>query len=726
MTRASAATFAVAWLMVGAPQAARAASDDIGAALAQLSQGRVVARNVSLAEVGVREPLVLQAPDAIRELYLPVPANLPISDAALQLDGTYLRADGGRTTMLVSLDGAPVLARGFTQFQGDAAASLGVDGGPRPTGFIRLGLQWSSIINDTICTDQTAIGNVLRIAPTSRLTYRFDPAAITDLRTAWSALPPAPTVALSANQVAPPTYDVSWRTIALLQGENKRPVVRAWPTVGESVDLTGVSVPKALQAVPAFAALAAGGQHKLANPAEVGAWIALASRTAFAPDIVVADDALRTSLKASLDALREQVATASAPAASAFDQWRARTWAPIAEPLAAGEVRLAHLPGQVVIVTGDVAGVAALAAAWRPIDASNRIVVHQLDGAPHAYGDKIALSLLGGEPRTMEVLGRATWDASFDLSTVSGQGKLPGEVVLDVAAAPSASVSGQVASIYFNGMLIGSELLKQNGRVQRITARIPHYALGASNLLRVLFQRPPEDGCRSRLQGYPVAVLPSSHITLESGSLEPNFTGMVARFASQANVIVPNAYLGDAAATLPRVARLANAAGIAPMRGQLTTVADNEAAAPKDTFLAIDVPLRDESGRAVLSKDRLTLTTASDKLLADVSGLTNLGIVQVAKAGSATGVVYRTVGPVAPVLPATLRLSRGDVAVVASDGVARVFDTQHPGEVLPSDEDRPHVLKSFWSWAGPGVVVLLFLILLAVAAYARRRCGSKS
>lgn len=723
MTRASAATFAVALLVAGGAQAA---PDDLGAALAQLSQGRVVARSLSLADVGVREPLVLQAPDAIRELYLPVPANLPISDATLQLDGGYMRADGGRTTMLVSLDGAPVLARGFTQFQGDAAASLGVDGGPRPTGFVRLGLQWSSIINDTICTDQTAIGNVLRIAPTSRLTYRFDPASVKDLRTAWSALPTAPTVALSANKVGAPAYDVSWRTIALLQAENKRPAVRAWPVAGDTVDLTGVSVPKALQAVPAFAALAAGGQRKLASPAEAGAFALLASRSAFAPDIVVADNALREGLKTSLDALRAQVAAVSAPAAAAFDQWRVQTWAPITEPLTAGEVRLAHLPGQVVIVTGDVGGVAALAAAWRPIDTSNRVVVHQLEGAPHAYGDKVALSLLGGEPRTMEVLGRATWDANFDLSTVSGQGKLPGEVVLDIAAAPSASVGGQVASIYFNGMLIGSELLKQDGRVQRITARIPRYALGASNLLRVLFQRPPEDGCRARLQGYPVAVLPSSHVTLETASLDPDFTGMVARFASQANVMVPTAYLGDAAATLPRVARLANAAGIAPTRSQFIAVADNEAAAPKDTFLAIDVPLRDETGRAVLSKDRLTLTTTSDKLLADVSGLTNLGIVQVAKAGSASGVVYRTVGPVAPVLPATLRLSRGDVAVVASDGIARVFDTLHPGEVLPSDGDRPRLTKSFWSWAGPGIVVVVFLILLAVAGFARRRRQSKS
>lgn len=725
MTRSSVVMSAVALLALSGTQT-QAAPDDLGAAFAQLSKGRTVARSVSLAEVGVREPLALQAPDAIRELYLPVPANLPISDATLQLDGSYLRADGGRTTMLVSLDGAPVLARGFTQFQGDATASLGVDGGPRPSGFVRLGLQWSSIINDTVCTDQTAIGNVLRVAPTSRLTYRFDPAAVTDLRTAWSALPPAPTVALSANKVGAPAYDVSWRTIALLQGENKRPVVRAWPVVGDTVDLSGVSVPKALQAVPAIAALAAGGQHKLADAAEVGALVLLAPRTAFAPDIVVADDALRADLKTSLDALRAQVATVSAPAGAAFDQWRAQTWAPIAEPLGAGEVRLAHLPGQVLIVAGDVGGVAALAAAWRPINASNRIVVHQLEGAPHAYGDKIALSLLGGEPRTMEVLGRATWDANFDLSTVSGQGKLPGEVVLDIAAAPSASVGGQVASIYFNGMLIGSELLNQNGRVQRVTARIPRYALGASNLLRVLFQRPPEDGCRARLQGYPVAVLPSSHVTLETASLDPDFTGMVARFASQANVMVPAAYLGDAAATLPRVARLANAAGIAPTRSQLTAVADNEAAAPKDTFLAIDVALRDETGRAALSKDRLTLTTASDKLLADVSGLTSLGIVQVAKAGSATGVVYRTVGPVALELPATLRLSRGDVAVVASDGIARVFDTLHPGEVLPSDDDRPRVAKGFWSWAIPGIVVVVFLILLAVAGYARRRRQSKS
>mgnify|MGYP003348390199 CR=1 FL=1 len=64
-----------------------------------------------------------------------------------------------------------------------------------------------------------------------------------------------------------------------------------------------------------------------------------------------------------LDALRAQVAAVSTSGAEAFDQWRAQTWAPITEPLAAGEVRLAHLPGQVVIVTGDVGGVAALAAA---------------------------------------------------------------------------------------------------------------------------------------------------------------------------------------------------------------------------------------------------------------------------------------------------------------------------------------------------------------------------
>ncbi len=687
-------------------------------------------RNVSLADLGMRDPVALHAPDARQELYLPVPVNVPISNATFQFDGTFLHADGGRTTMLLSLDGAPVLARALTQPQGDAAASVGVDGAARPSGFVRVGLGWSSVINDNVCADQTAIGNVLRIGPTSRLTYSFDPAAIKDLRTAWSALPQTPVVMTGARGVAAPAFDAGWRAEAQLQREGKTPVTRAWPVAGDTVDLSGVTVPDALRAVPAFAALATGGLHKLASPAEAGALVALAPHAGFAPDVIVADDHLRDSLKTELDALRAEVGAAaggaSSSTAAAFDAWRTRSIGPIAEPLAAGEVRLAHLAGQVAIVVGDNDGVAVLARAWRAIDVSDRLVVHQIDRTQNADVDAISLSALGGQPRTLNVLGRATWDANFDLGTVSGNGKLPSSIVLDVSAMPTLNGAGQTAAIYFNDVLIGAQLLNTNGKPQRITAHVPHYALASNNLLHVVFERQPEGGCQARSEGQPIAVLPTSKLQLDKADLEDNFAGMAARFATNATLIVPSAYLDDTTLSLARVARLANAAGIVPSRTTLSVAPNGEAVAPKDPFLAADVAVKGETSHAMLSQDRMTLTDASGKTLADVSGLKNLALIDVVRADGAAGIVYRATGETAPVLPASMQLTPGDVAVVDASGVAKRFDTLHPGEVLQLDNGVSWFAQNGWRWGIPAALVALFLVLLLAASIARRRHRNKT
>ncbi len=62
-------------------------------------------RTVTLSQLGLLQDVALNAPETVREFYLPVPADIPISDATLQLDGGYVRGDGGRVTMLLSLDG---------------------------------------------------------------------------------------------------------------------------------------------------------------------------------------------------------------------------------------------------------------------------------------------------------------------------------------------------------------------------------------------------------------------------------------------------------------------------------------------------------------------------------------------------------------------------------------------------------------------------------------------
>jgi hypothetical protein len=424
--------------------------------------------------------------------------------------------------------------------------------------------------------------------------------------------------------------------------------------------------------------------------------------------------------------LRDQVVSTAPNAVQAFDAWRARAMDPIAKRLAPGEVRLAHLGGQTAIVVGDNDGVAVLARAWLPVDVSSRLVVHEIDRSPNTHSDQIALALLGGEPRTLDVKGRATWDANFDLGAASGNGKLPGDVVLDVAASPTGNGSAQTASIYFNDVLIGSQLLNANGKPQRITAHIPHYTLAPSNLLRVMFQRQPDGGCTARDPGHPIAVLPSSHLTLVEAKVDDDFTGMVARFASAATVIVPAAYLNDAPHVLARVASLANATGIAPTRAELSVAADGQPVAPKDAFLAADVALNSEHGVARLASDRLSLTDASGRMLADVSGLNRVGVIETVKAGDVSGVVYRTVGDTPPIIPASLALTRGDVAIVDGSGVLRQFDTRHPGEVPDTSDVNGPMVLDWLRWGVPAVLVALFVVLLLVARIARRRNQDKS
>lgn len=696
-----------------------AAGSGIVDALRHLGEHRAIVRTVALADLGVREPLVLTAPDSRQELYVPVPAGVPIDGATLQIDGGFQHADGGRVTMLVSLDGAPVQARSFGEQQGSAQTSIGVDGAPRPSGFVRVGLQWSSVIDEHLCTDQTAIGNVLRIAPSSRLTYRFDPDAIGDIRAAWSALPAAPAVAISAQGIGETAYDTAWRVQALMEREGRRPITRTWPALGQTVEVDAAEVPAALRAIPAFAALAGGGSISLADAATVGAALALQPR-GIAPDVIVADDAMRRQTNLALDALRAQIAAVSPSGALAFDAWRKRAFDPITTPLAAGEIRVAHLPGQAAIVVGDPVAAQALVRDWRPIGVADRYVVHRLDNALAPDIDRIALASLGGEPRTLDVLGRATWDASFDLAAVAASGKLPDDVVLDLAAAPTPHGDSDLASIYFNGVLIGSRLLREDGKPDRIIAHVPRYALAPTNVLRVVLQRRPDGGCEARSPGYPVAILPTSHLTLAQAGDDDDFIGMQSKFATASNVLVPADYLDDAARSLPRLASLANVAGLATSRATLSIVKRGATAEPNGPFLAVDVALQEKDARAQWSSDRLKLVDGSGRVYADVSGLSNLAVIDVAHANGTAGMAYRSLGQVAPLLPATLRLSRGDVALVASDGVARLFDSRHPGEVV-TDSTRADAFSRRLPWLVAAAIVALLVALVVIAAIERRR-----
>jgi hypothetical protein len=739
-----------AMLATAAPLAAQdTAGGDVAAALAALVNDRQVTRTVTLRELGFDRPDVLASMDARREIYLPVPAGIPIDDAALDFDARYLRAVPGRSTLLMSFDGFPVSARAFTNEAGDASLSIGVDGEPRPSGFLQLGLAWSSQVSVDACEDERQIANALAIGPDTRFTYAFDGAAVRDLATAWTALPGRPVVLVAGRTLDERSYDAAWRIGVALARAGKPPRFAALPAKGDTVDLSGVTVPAALRAIPAYAALVSGGQgsggHVLGSDAEAGALLTLAGDPLRA-DLAIADQALTAAVGVALDALAAEVA-ATAPAASqTLAAWRAGPANSLTAAAAADAVRVANLGGLPVIAVAPEAGAEAaglFAQLWHRIVLTKSVVARVAEPAlPDA--DVLSLSDLGGTPGSIEVLARGDWTATFGLGTIARAGRVPEHLAIDVAASPGATTTAPVATVYLNDVLLGARMLTADGRPERISARIPSYALAATNVLRVTFQRQPGgEHCRETPQAYPAAVLPTSHVRLGAVSAADDFVGMIARYAGGADVIVPAAALADATASLPTLVAVAEAVGIVADKADLVVTAGTAAATPSRPFLALGADVAGMTGKARAEAGRLILDNKAGSPIVDISGLDDIGVVDIVRAGEQHGVAYATVGQRPPVFEKPIRLGRGEVAVVGASGVlaevsaSGTLETGAAREgLLPSATDigawLPEGLQPMvqalpsstpLGWGVPlaTLAVLLFIVLLVRAAVARRK-----
>ena len=121
-----------------ASSAAAGAADSAAGQFTEWTGDSTVSRQMTLRQLGFRQPLVLSGQESQREVYLPVPVGVATRDAQLQLDGRYVRGHAGRTSGLWSVDGDPIAARSITDAQGDASQLLAIDGEPRDNGFVRV------------------------------------------------------------------------------------------------------------------------------------------------------------------------------------------------------------------------------------------------------------------------------------------------------------------------------------------------------------------------------------------------------------------------------------------------------------------------------------------------------------------------------------------------------------------------------------------------------------
>lgn len=690
---------------------------------ARLGADTSVTRTVALSGLGIASPIVLQARENHRDLYLPVPADIPISDASIRFDASYALPEAARTKLVLSLDNNMVSARSLAQDRGDAGIELGVDGSPRPGGFVQLGVQWASISAASRCGNVNAPTNVLRILPGTQFSYRYDSAAIRDLPTAWTALPPAPVILTAGNALSSQSYDAVWRMGVALARSGKRAVVRALPQAGDEIDLRGIVVPAGLRVIPAFDALAQGGRRKIESAAEVGALIALGANGPLHADIMVTDQTLLGRLADAVNALHDQMRRSAPEAAEAFAQWQERGIAPLLRPLGKEEVRLAFAGGRPVIVLGADAGAKAAGLldnvrhrAVLSSQARNNAPAGDVAGKTSA----VPIARLGGNTGSFDVGARGEWQANFDLADVA-DGRTPTQAVLDLAAAPVASFNSVTAAVFMNDILLGSRRMTANGKVERLKVDIPHYAISSKNTLRVVFQRPSITGdCNEAAMAAPVSILPTSHVMFEKKEPADDFIGMVTRFSTGASVFVPRSYLNDATASLERVIRIADVAGVSPGYAMLE-ISDNEPVKPQGPFLAFDAPLTPAREKVRFDAGHVILASYGERKPLDVSGASRLGVVEVNRVGNQAGILYHSVGKGSLQFDKPFMLARGDVAILGPGGVLAEVDSDGSADARLIAEGAPAWWRRALIWLAPFAVVVSFVGLLVAASYMRRR-----
>lgn len=695
-----------------------------GDALRELAHDSWVNRSLSLQDLGISEPAVLKMSENRQDYYLPVPRGVPISDASLTVNGQYLRGEDVPATLGVAIDGRPVVAQRVVEREGGLSHPFPLDARARESGFVHLQVDWGSPIGLRICDPDRATANVFTLAPTTRLAYRFPAAALTTLDDAWNTLPGRPVLLIASGKLDKASYDSAWRVGVALSRAGKRVQVRTLPAVGDSVATQDLTIPSALSDATPFAALRGKDSHKLANPAELGAWLVVGGLQA---DVAIADPALAGQIKAALDALQSQLQN-DADAASALKEWRAQHAKLADTPLGSKQVALSLLGKQAVIAVAPDAGAQAAGvfdSLWRRVLAGPQATIYSAGQNPQPGA--VRLSDLGGSTTAFDVSTRGEWTTSFPLSAVSADGRIPGRLVLDVAAAPSAAKTPPVVSVTWNGVLIDAMRLTDHGQAEQLSARVPGYALGVNNVLRVIFQRQPSSpDCAETPQGFPVNVLPSSHLQSAEPEADGTFVGLLPLLAGSPQLILPQAWLDQAASSLPQVIGMATASAVSPARAEL--VLTDAAAAPTKPFLAMGVNVTGAKPVIEVADGKRLRIGGNDTPWLDVEGPDNLSAASVVKAGKLSGIAWYALGKAPDTLNTPFVLSRGDGVVLGAKGPLAWVDTTDPGLSRPPGMGGSpfYEWRNYLSWGLPvlaGLLLLAMLLGLVIHRARKRREG---
>lgn len=703
------------------------ATQTAGDALRQLDSETWVSRSHTLADLGISAAIEMQHRDTDhQEFYLPVPTGVALDNAVIDFQANYIQGPDKSALLQLTVDGHPVLVKKIAEEKGEIHLRLPIGSEPRPSGFVRLGINWLDTKVQRTCDVAPPSVNSLSIAPATGIAYRYKTGASLTLESVWNSMPGKPVIVVSDRSMSKDVFDTAWRIGAALERSGKRTELRRFPKVRDTIDIQDLSIPAGLSDIPIFASLRGGKEHEIASTAEIGALLVLGS-TALAADIVIVDKLLQEKIDQALNALEENLAS-DKDALKALRSWRQNHAQLAAAPGSPGQIHVTRLGARPAIAIASDAGAQAAGlfqTLWLRILSTHGISVRNAIAPQTDDTSAIRLTSLGGSATSFDVVNQGEWRSSFPLSAVAFNGRMPNELVLNVAAAPDASDTKPVVSVFWNGTLLTASKLDADGESERIKARVPGYALRLNNTLRVVFQRlPAVAGCAEPPRGYPVNILPTSYIKTGKAQPDGTFVGLLPLLAGSPELIIPLSWLSDGTEHAVQAARLAVASGLSAINAKLVLAEPDTAAAPTAPFISMEVPVKDVRAKVQIDGGRLTISGRQVSWL-DIAGLDSLSITEVVTSNNHAGMLWHNLGRSPARLQQPYTLNQGNIAIIGASGPVAWIDSSNPdaGRISDTTSTAFYEWRHYVSWGVPAIstALLIFAVLLALAYRAGRK-----
>lgn len=669
--------------------------------------------SVTLADLGLGQPLVLSQRQPTHTLYFPVPTQLPVSQLHWELPFWYRGSAPQGAWLSVVVNGRPVLHHRLLGSPGRQVLSGQLDIEPNGSGFLKIEItlvpQGAGTESDPCSGEQSV--DALELEPSAKMGFRYLMTPSITLGDAWALMPGAPTVLIPAGELQPGTYQAAWRVGDALLAAHKRAVFEAVTGPGRLVDTRQVVVPKALLVVPAFRALSYRREVVLTDDAQFAAWVLLRMQSRPAPSVVVVDVAMAQALANGVGELEMQLEGSRAVVSHAVGAWLRDRLGVLMSGAHSSRIAVQSAGGGGVLVVGPDSSRAFGQLAdpkWASlVRASGSFWEPQPEAA--ARGSELRFPELGMPVGPVMVADQQESVGVIDLGNDRLGGRVPREMVLDVVPSSDAKHAQLSVSLYLNDVLLGAKTARMDGDTYRLSALVPSLALRPRNVVRVVYRRfLGNAGCSAPPAA--VEVLPTSHVVLQSGKLGQSFTGVSLALRAGGQVYVPRSYLQDPLPTLPNLIGVSRAMAVSPRYAVLGIHPVGSVDGWPRPFMAWDVPT---PGSAAASRPR-----------AMVAGMAGDGVAAaVTSWGSVPSVYVDTVGAGINLGTPMASLSQGSTAWMPLAGPAVEFDLDGRTMDAHRSEWREPWLKRHLGWWLPLVLVLGFVGLL-VAASAKRRVGS--